>query len=108
MTIQTALRNIRSAIYGRDVRSSIHDAIEICYNERLTGGYNPTNDVNRFYSGVALFSAYTTNRPFNSSFLLIAGGNETRCHQMAYDMNNIQNPMTRSKEGATWSNWTRL
>ena len=26
-----------NAIYGRDVRSSIHDAIEICYNDVTSG-----------------------------------------------------------------------
>lgn len=35
--IQTYLNNILNAIYGRDVRSSIHDAIELCYDDVTAG-----------------------------------------------------------------------
>lgn len=35
--IQTYLNNIMNAIYGRDVRSSIHDAIELCYDDVSAG-----------------------------------------------------------------------
>ena len=32
-TIQECLSNILKAVYGKDVRQSIHDAIEQCYND---------------------------------------------------------------------------
>ena len=35
--IQTYLNNILNAVYGRDVRSSIHDAIELCYDDVSSG-----------------------------------------------------------------------
>lgn len=35
--IQVYLNNIMNAIYGRDVRSSIHDAIEMCYDDTSSG-----------------------------------------------------------------------
>lgn len=35
--IQTYLNNIMNGIYGRDVRSSIHDAIELCYSDVSSG-----------------------------------------------------------------------
>lgn len=35
--IQTYLNNILNAVYGRDVRSSIHDAIELCYDDASSG-----------------------------------------------------------------------
>lgn len=35
--IQTYLNNILNAVYGRDVRNSIHDAIEMCYDNVSSG-----------------------------------------------------------------------
>ena len=37
MTIAQILANILSAVYGRDVRQSIHDGIEKCYSDVTTG-----------------------------------------------------------------------
>lgn len=108
MTIQQALSNIMSAVYGKDVRESIHDGIELCYNERASGGYNPQTDANLFYSGVAYFSSTAANRPFNADFLLIAGGNATTCCQIAFAAANGQTPMTRRRSGGTWTTWTAL
>lgn len=36
--IQNELNNIKNAVYGKDVRDSIHDAIEQCYNDAITNG----------------------------------------------------------------------
>ena len=108
MTIQQILNNIKNAVYGKDVRSSIHDGIEQCYNDRLTGGVNPASDLNNFPSGVALFTTNVLNRPFESSFLLIAGGNALNSFQIAYDMNNNNPPYSRKKRNGTWGSWERL
>lgn len=108
MTIQQALANIKNAVYGRDVRSSIHDGIELCYNERLPGGLNPVTNLNDFNSGVALFTSNPANAPFTSSFLLIAGGNVADSFQIAYDTNNNNPPYSRKKQSGTWGNWERL
>ena len=108
MTIQQILNNIKNAVYGRDVRTSIYDGIEKCYNERLTGGLNPVSDLNNFPSGVALFTAVTLNKPFDSSFILIAGGDSNNSFQIAYDMNNNNPPYTRKKTNNTWGSWERL
>lgn len=97
-----------SAVYGKDVRESIHDGIELCYNERASGGYNPQTDANLFYSGIAYFSSTAANRPFNADFLLIAGGNATTCCQIAFAAANGQTPMTRRRSGGTWTTWTAL
>ena len=35
--IQSLLNDILNAVYGRDVRDSIHDAIELCYDDVSTG-----------------------------------------------------------------------
>jgi len=107
MTIQQILNNIRDAVYGRDMRQAIHDGVEKCYDERLPGGYNPVSDINTYYSGIALFSASTTHHPpFNAPFMLIAAGNATSCIQIAYDYDNAESPMRRSKTNGTWSEWT--
>ena len=36
--VRTLLNNIKNAIYGKDVRKSIHDAIEQCYYDGKAGG----------------------------------------------------------------------
>lgn len=109
MTIQQALTNIRNAVYGRDVRSSIHDGIKICYDERLSGGMNTVTNLNEFNTGIALFTTRPSNSPpFNSSFLLIAGGNTANSFQIAYDAKNNNPPYSRRKQNGTWGNWERL
>lgn len=108
MTIQQALNNIKNAIYGRDVRSSIHDGIKISYDERLPGGLNTVANLNDFNSGIALFTSNPVNAPFASSFLLIAGGNIADSFQIAYDANNNNPPYFRKKQSGTWGNWERL
>lgn len=108
MTIQQALNNIKNAIYGREVRSAIHDGIELCYDERLPGGLNPVSNLNDFSSGVALFTRTVANRPFASSILLIAGGNATNSFQIAYDASNNNPPYSRRKQNGTWGTWEKL
>ena len=108
MTIQQALTNIMSAVYGKDVRESIHDGIELCYNERASGGLNPQTDANLFYSGIAYFSSTATNRPFSADFLLIAGGNATSCCQIAFAVANAYAPKIRRRANGTWTEWTAL
>lgn len=108
MTIQQALSNILSAVYGKDVRQSIHDGIELCYEERASGGYNPQTDVNNFYNGTALFSSSAANKPFNAEFLLIAGGNSTNCGQVAFSTTGASVPMVRRKNNGSWTSWTAL
>ncbi len=108
MTIQQALANIKNAVYGKDVRSSIHDGIKICYDERLTGGLNTVSNLDDFNSGIALFTSRPTNAPFKSTFLLIAGGDRVRSFQIAYDANNTNPPYFRKKQNSTWGNWERL
>ena len=36
--IKTHLNNIKGALYGKDVRNSIHDAIEQCYTDASING----------------------------------------------------------------------
>lgn len=108
MTIQQVLNNIKSAVYGRDVRGSIHDGIELCYNERLAGGLNPVTNLNSFPSGIALFTGTVSNRPFSSSLLVIAGGNSTNSVQIAYDAANNNPPYIRRKQNGSWGTWGRL
>lgn len=108
MTIEQILTQIRSSVHGSDMRQAIHDGIEKCYNERNSGGYNPVSDTNLFYSGIGLFSAATTNKPFDSRFMLIACGTESTCYQIAYDADNANEPRHRKKENGSWSSWTAL
>ena len=108
MTIQQILNSIRNAVYGKDVRSSIHDGIEQCYKDRLPGGMNPVPDLNNFPSGLALFTNVVINKPFDSSFLLVAGGDSANSFQIAYDMNNNNPPYARKKQNGSWGSWERL
>jgi len=107
MTIQQILNSIRDAVYGKDMRQAIHDGIEKCYDERLPGGYNPATDINTYYTGIALFPASTTHHPpFNAPFMLVAAGNAINCFQIAYDCDNAESPMKRTKANGSWSEWT--
>lgn len=107
MTIQQILANIQNAVYGRDVRSSIHDGIELCYNERLPGGINPVQNVNEFMSGVALFTATAINLPSEAAYLIVAGGNSTNAVQVAYDVANNNPPQFRNRTNGSWGTWYR-
>lgn len=108
MTIQQALNNIKNAIHGRDIRSSIHDGIKLCYNERLPGGLNPVMDLNSFPSGIAMITTNIENAPFTSNFLIIAGGDSTGSFQIAYDISNDNPPQFRKKQNGSWSNWAEF
>lgn len=108
MTITEALTKISTAVYGKDVRNAIHDGIELCYNERTSGGYDPVTDINNFVSGIALFSSTATNRPYAANFMLLAAGNSTNCVQVAIAMNNNYVPMIRRKQSGTWQAWANL
>ena len=109
MTIEQILNNIRTAIYGIDMRQAIYEGVDKCYSERIPGGYNPTSDINTYYSGIALFPATTQHRPpFNASFMLIAAGNASNCYQIAYDYDNTNIPMKRKKENGSWSEWATV
>ena len=38
--IKTHLNNIKGALYGKDVRNSIHDAIKTCYDDASVNNDN--------------------------------------------------------------------
>ena len=45
VNIQNELNNIKSAIYGKDVRNSIHDAIKQCYDDASVNNDNANMEV---------------------------------------------------------------
>lgn len=105
MTIEQALSNIRSAVYGNEVKQSIIEGLQLCYTERASGGYDPVDDLNQFYSGTSIISENAENRPFDGPFFLIAGGNETICCQLAIDPSGNNSRKLRKKENDVWSAW---
>ena len=108
MTITQALNAIKTAVYGKDVRNAIYEAISLCYNDRPAGGINATNTLNTFYSGITLITSTLTNAPFSGSYMLLAAGDSTNCCQIAYSMTNTYVPVTRRKSGSTWTSWVNL
>ena len=44
-SIQNELNNIKNAVYGKDVRDSIHDAIKICYDDASIVNNNANMEV---------------------------------------------------------------
>lgn len=66
-TIQDLLDNIENARYGADVRSSIHDAIEMCYDNTATGkttaeaaAQSATSSVNEALASLTTLSGNVT------------------------------------------------
>ena len=43
--IKNELNNIKSALYGKDVRNSIHDAIKTCYDDASVNNDNANMEV---------------------------------------------------------------
>ena len=43
--IQNELNNIKNAIYGKDVRNSIHNAIKTCYDDASVNNDNANMEV---------------------------------------------------------------
>ena len=43
--IQNELNNIKTALYGKDVRNSIHDAIKTCYDDASVNNDNANMEV---------------------------------------------------------------
>lgn len=105
MTIEQALSNIRSAVYGNEVKQSIIEGLQLCYTERASSGYDPVDDLNQFYCGSSIISGNAENRPFDGPFFLIAGGNESICCQLAIDPSGTNSNKLRKKENEVWSPW---
>ena len=69
---------------------------------------NPVSDLNNFFTGIASFSAGTTNLPSNDWWLVMSGGINGTTIQVAYSLWNNQVPKTRYCAGGTWSAWANL
>lgn len=108
MTLQEVLSAIKTAVYGEDVRNAILGGLELCYSERLSGGYNPVDDLNNYMNGTTFFDSGVENRPFNGAYLLMAGGNDEECCQVAIDPSGVNSSMIRCKENGSWSTWTNV
>lgn len=108
MTLQEVLSAIKTAVYGGDVRNAILGGLELCYSERVSGGYNPVDDLNNYMNGTAFFDYGVENRPFNGAYLLIAGGNDEECCQVAIDPSGVNSSMIRCKENGSWNTWTNV
>lgn len=105
MTIRQILEKIQNERYGETVRQAIIDGIQLCYDERALGGYNPVEDLNDFYNGSALFTSSVANAPIQSSFIVMSAGTDTNCCQVAIDATNLNNSYLRKKQSNSWSAW---
>ena len=108
MTIQQILSNIRNKTYGEDVRQAIIDGLQLCYTDKVLGGYCPVDNLNNYYSGAAFCTSSTANSPFQSSFIVMCAGNSTNCFQVAINASNINDGYVRNKKNNSWSAWMRL
>lgn len=75
--IQEYLDKIKTAVYGRDVRQAIHDAIKTCYDDGSAGATDLTARENAATAletaNQAMDSVNTTiNQKFNSVFKLVS------------------------------------
>lgn len=105
MTIQEILGKIQNERYGEIVRQSIIDGIQLCYDERAFGGYNPVEDLNDFLNGSALFDSSIANVPTQSSFIVMSAGTSTNCCQVAIEASDLDNSYLRTKQDSIWTSW---
>lgn len=108
MTLQEALTNIKSAIYGEDVRNAIINGLQLCYSERASGGYEPVEDADEFQNGIAICTSSTEHRPYDAPFLLYSAGIETTRCQVAIDPEGSRTTVVRKQENSVWSDWTAI
>lgn len=85
--IQNELNNIKSAIFGKDVRNSIHDAIKQCYDDASVNNDNANMEVK-----IARGTHNTLNERFNSVEENIKNNSEKldTIEQIKADKNSLQ------------------
>lgn len=108
MTLQEILSNIRTAIYGEDVINAILNGLKLCYSERLSGGRMPSDDLNEFANGTAIFEPTVDDAPYDNSFLILTGGNEETCCQVAFDTSGVHPSTIHYKENGSWTQWKNV
>ena len=108
MTIQQILTRIQNETYGEEVRQAIADGLQLCYDDKVLGGYCPVDDLNNYYSGAAFCTSSVANGPSQSSFIVMSAGDSEHCFQVAINILNINDGYTRKKQNNTWSQWIRL
>ena len=108
MTIQQILTKIQNETYGEEVRQAIIDGLQLCYDDKVLGGYCPVDDLNNYYSGAAFCTSSVANGPSQSSFIVMSAGDSEHCFQVAINILNINDGYTRKKQNNTWSQWIQL
>lgn len=107
MSIQNYLNQIKSAVFGKDVRQSIHDAIKQCYDDASIDHDNANMEVK-----LARGSHDTLNERFtsveenikNNSEQLDTKANKKEVEELSEQFRNIfiQSTIPTAREGAIW------
>lgn len=108
MTIQQILTKIQNETYGEEVRQAIADGLQLCYDDKVLGGYCPVDDLNNYYSGATFCTSSVANGPSQSSFIVMSAGDSDHCFQAAINILNINDGYTRKKQSGSWSSWMQL
>lgn len=125
--INNTLRRVYQTIYsdggyalvdgtnGKNIILSMLDGIHNTFYGIATGNIpldgsavniNPVNDLNKFSTGIAIFSDSVANKPGDGWWLVIAGGQaNSTASQIAFDLLQNKGPRQRRCASGTWYAW---
>lgn len=108
MSIQEILTSLLNDVRGNDVRRSIIDGIQYCYNKKLSIGLNPETNLDRYFSGIGVFTTDVTGKPFTTVYMIIASGSYDFDMQLAIDLSGQNSMKLRRFENGAWSIWSDI
>ena len=108
MSIQEILTSLLNDVRGNDVRRSIVDGIQYCYNKKLSIGLNPETNLDRYFSGIGVFTTDVTGKPFTTVYMIIASGSYDFDMQLAIDLSGQNSMKLRRFENGSWSIWSDI
>lgn len=108
MSIQEILTSLLNDVRGNDVRRSIIDGIQYCYNKKLSIGLNPATNLDRYFSGIGVFTTDVTGKPFTTVYMIVASGSYDFDMQLAIDLSGQNSMKLRRFENGSWSIWSDI
>lgn len=108
MSIQEILTSLLNDVRGNDVRRSIVEGIQYCYNKKLSIGLNPETNLDHYFSGIGVFTTDVTGKPFTTVYMIIASGSYDFDMQLAIDLSGQNSMKLRRFENGSWSIWSDI
>jgi hypothetical protein len=85
-----------------------YDAADFLLSNGTLKNFNVVTDLDSFCTGIGLFSESTTNKPGDTWWLVISGGDHNTRTQVAFSLFNSVGVKIRYCSGGVWSVWNNL